>query len=144
VKPRYLLDTNILSEPLAATPNRVLLARLKRHEGELATASVVWHELVFGASRLPESRRRVTIERYLEEVIEATIPIIAYDAGAAAWHGTQRARLQGLGVETSFADGQIAAVAHMNDLVLVTRNVKDFRHFKGVPLENWFAPDEQD
>jgi tRNA(fMet)-specific endonuclease VapC len=144
VKPRYLLDTNILSEPLAATPNRVLLARLKRHEGELATASVVWHELVFGASRLPESRRRATIERYLEEVIEATIPIIAYDAGAAAWHGAQRARLQGLGVETSFADGQIAAVARVNDLVLVTRNVKDFRPFKGLPLENWFAPDEQD
>ena len=144
MKPRYLLDTNILSEPLAATPNRVLLARFKRHEGELATASVVWHELVFGASRLPESRRRVTIERYLEEVIEATIPLIAYDAGAAAWHGAERARLQALGIAPSFADGQIAAVARVNDLILVTRNVKDFRHINEVHLENWFAPNDQD
>ena len=141
MRPRYLLDTNILSDPLAAKPNRSLLRRLERHEGELATASVVWHELVFGASRLPESRRRTTIERYLKEVIEATIPIIAYDAGAAAWHGAERARLQGQGVAPSFADGQIAAVARVNDLVLVTRNVKDFRHFQGVRLENWFVAD---
>ncbi len=143
MKPRYLLDTNILSEPLALTPNRSVLARLKRHEGELATASVVWHELVFGASRLPESRRRTTIERYLNEVVEATIPIIAYDAVAAAWHGTERARLQKLGAEPSFADGQIAAVARLNDLVVVTRNMKDFRQFKGVRLENWFVTDKQ-
>jgi tRNA(fMet)-specific endonuclease VapC len=141
VKPQFLLDTNILSEPLAATPSRSLLARLKRHEGELATAAVVWHELVYGASRLPQSRRRTVIERYLNEVVEATIPIIAYDAGAAAWHGAERARLQGLGIAPSFADGQIAAVARVNGLVLVTRNVKDFQHFKGIQLENWFVPD---
>jgi len=140
VKPRYLLDTNVISEPLAAIPNRSLLARLERHEGELATASIVWHELVFGASRLPEPRRRTAIERYLREVIQASVPILAYDAGAAAWHGAERARLQGLGMAPSFADGQIAAVAHVHELVLVTRNVKDFRPFKGLRLENWFLP----
>jgi len=141
VKPQYLLDTNILSEPLSAAPNKALLARLKRHEGELAISSVVWHELVFGASRLPPSRRRTAIERYLTQVVEATIPIIAYDAGAAVWHGAERARLQGLGIAPSFADGQIAAVASVNGLILVTRNMKDFQHFKGVRLENWFVPD---
>ena len=141
MKPQYLLDTNILSEPLSAAPNKSLLARLKRHEGEFATASIVWHELVFGASRLPQSRRRTAIERYLTQVVEATIPIMAYDAAAAAWHGAERARLQGLGSAPSFADGQIAAVASVNGLVLVTRNVKDFQHFKGVRLENWFVPD---
>lgn len=141
MKPQYLLDTNILSEPLSTTPNKSLLARLKRHEGELATASVVWHELVFGASRLPQSRRRTAIERYLTQVVEATIPIMAYDAAAAAWHGAERARLQGLGSAPSFADGQIAAVAHVNGLILVTRNVKDFQHFKALRLENWFVPD---
>ena len=140
MKPRYLLDTNILSEPLAAAPNKTLLSRLKRHEGELATASVVWHELVFGASRLPPSRRRTAIERFLAEVIEATIPIIAYDAGAAAWHGVERARLQGLGSAPSFADGQIAAVARVNGLILVTRNVKDFQQFREIRIEDWFVP----
>ena len=63
MKLKYLLDTNVLSEPLAAAPNRSLLARLKRHEGELVTASVVWHELVFGASRLPQSRRPQSTHR---------------------------------------------------------------------------------
>ena len=69
------------------------------------------------------------------------MPIIAYDAGAAAWHGAERARLQGQGVAPSFADGQVAAVAFVKGLVLVTRNMKDFRLFNGVRLENWFVPD---
>ena len=141
MKPQYLLDTNILSEPLSVAPNKALLARLRSHEGELAISSVVWHELVFGANRLPQSRRRTAIERYLTQVVEATIPIFAYDAAAAAWHGAERPRLQGLGIAPSFADGQIAAVASVNGLVLVTRNVQDFQYFKGIRLENWFVPE---
>ena len=43
---KYLLDTNIVSEPLRPAPNAKVLARLKRHQDELAIASVVWHELM--------------------------------------------------------------------------------------------------
>jgi tRNA(fMet)-specific endonuclease VapC len=35
------------------------------------------------------------------------------------------------------ADGQIAAVAHVHGLVLVTANVKDFRFFQGLGVEDW-------
>jgi predicted nucleic acid-binding protein len=34
-------------------------------------------------------------------------------------------------------DGQIAAIAHVNGLVLVTTNDKDFVSFKGLAVENW-------
>jgi tRNA(fMet)-specific endonuclease VapC len=34
-------------------------------------------------------------------------------------------------------DGQIAAIAKINDLVLVTRNVEDFKLFSGLKSENW-------
>ena len=34
-------------------------------------------------------------------------------------------------------DGQIAAIARVNELVLVTVNVKDFARFKDVEVENW-------
>jgi hypothetical protein len=36
------------------------------------------------------------------------------------WHGYERARLESFGKPTPFTDGQIAAIAHANDLVLVT------------------------
>jgi len=38
-----------------------------------------------------------------------------------------------------YADGQIAAVAVVNGLTLVTANVRDFRHVEGLRVENWWA-----
>jgi tRNA(fMet)-specific endonuclease VapC len=53
-----------------------------------------------------------------------------------AWHGYERARLESFGKPTPFTDGQIAAIAHANDLVLVTLNVKNFARFKGLQVTN--------
>jgi tRNA(fMet)-specific endonuclease VapC len=36
-----------------------------------------------------------------------------------------------------FVDGQIAAIAKVNALVLVSRNVEDYRLFSGLKTENW-------
>ena len=46
VKARYLLDTNILSEPLKPQPDSSVMKQIERHHHEVATAAVVWHELV--------------------------------------------------------------------------------------------------
>ncbi len=136
--PRYLLDTNVLSEPLAVKPSATVMAAIEEHQTEVATASVVWHELLFGARRLPKSGRRALIERYLDEVVAANVAVLPYDAPAAAWHAAERVRLSAIGLTPSFADGQIAAIAAVNDLMLVTRNAADFRHFKGIRVDNWF------
>ena len=75
---KYLLDTNVVSEPLRPKPAATILRRLRRHEGETAIASIVWHELQFGCARLPKSHRRTALERYLEEVVLASFPILDY------------------------------------------------------------------
>lgn len=134
---RYLLDTNVISEPLRPRPSAALLRRIGRHERHVAIPSVVWHELRYGCERLPDSRRRREIERYLREVVEAGFPILDYDAEAAAWHARERARLDVAEDPAPFVDGQIAAVAAVNDLVLVTANRADFRRFRGLRVENW-------
>ena len=81
---KYLLDTNVISEPLRPKPARGTLRRLRRHEGEIAIPVIVWHELIFGCRRLPKSAKRDAIERYLEEVVLASLPILPYDQQAAA------------------------------------------------------------
>jgi tRNA(fMet)-specific endonuclease VapC len=134
---KYLLDTNIVSEPLRPTPAPGLLGRLRRHDGECAIPSLVWHELWFGCMRLPRSRRRRVIERYLAEVVGVSFPILDYDAPAAQWHAGERARFAGSGATPPFVDGQIAAIAMVNDLTLVTSNGADFRRFKGLRVESW-------
>jgi tRNA(fMet)-specific endonuclease VapC len=137
VNPQYLLDTNVLSEPVRPVPDGNVLERLREHSDEIATAAVVWHELQFGVRRLPESGRRRTLQRYLEKVVLASVPILPYDAEAAAWHAAQRARLIAFGKTPAFPDGMIAATAHVNRLILVTRNVTDFVGFEGLNVESW-------
>jgi tRNA(fMet)-specific endonuclease VapC len=136
---RFLLDTNVLSEPAKRDPDPGVLRQLEEHAPALATCSIVWHELLYGAARLPRSRGRTTLETYLREVVETTLPILPYDAEAAAWHGQERARLERTGRQTSFADGQIASIAAVNDLTLVTANTRDFAAFRGVRVVDWTA-----
>ncbi len=134
---RYLLDTNVLSEPIKSHPDEQTLEFLSEHDGELATCSVVWHELSFGAARLAASKKRRAIEAYLEEPVRSILPILPYDQEAATWHAHERARLTKRGRPPSATDGQIAAIASINDLIVVTADVKDFRRFKDLVVEDW-------
>ena len=126
-----------MSEPIKSRPDERVLARIEEHDGELATCAVVWHELRYGATRLPASKKRRAIETYLEEVVRTTLPILPYDEESAAWHAQQRAHLEKRGRPPSAADGQIAAIARVNELVLVTANVRDFRRFEGLTVQDW-------
>jgi tRNA(fMet)-specific endonuclease VapC len=134
---RYLLDTSIVSSPASKTPNPEIVRRLDEHGHECAIAAPVWHELTYGCRRLPRGKRRAALETYLHDVVQASFPILPYDEVAAAWHGRERARLEALGRPAPYTDGQIAAIAHANGLVLVTVNARDFTRFKGLEVENW-------
>ena len=134
---RYLLDTSIVSAPMAKTPSPQIVRRLEIHGHESAIAAPVWHELTYGCRRLPRGKRRDALESYLHDVVQDSFPILAYDEAAATWHGYERARLEALGRPAPFADGQIAAIAHANGLSLITLHVKDFARFKELDVTDW-------
>ncbi len=134
---RFLLDTDVISEPLRPVPDQAVLERLREHQAEIAIAAVVWHELWYGCYRLLESNKRTLIDAYLKNVVARAIPILSYDPRAASWHAEERARLAGIGRLPPFADGQIAATAATNGLCLVTFNRDDFAAFQGLRLEDW-------
>jgi tRNA(fMet)-specific endonuclease VapC len=140
VRLRYLLDTSIVSSPISKMPDPAILKRLDKYGPECAIAAPVWHELTYGCRRLPKGKRRTAIEAYLRDVVRRSFPNLAYDEAAATWHGEERARLEALGKPAPFVDGQIAAVAHVHGLVLVTTNEAHFTGFKGLPVENWSNP----
>jgi tRNA(fMet)-specific endonuclease VapC len=134
VTAKFLLDTNVVSEPLKPNPNAVLISHLTSHETELALPAIVWHELMFGCYLLPESKKRANINDYLTTKLWDILP---YDATAAVWHAAERARLTNLGKTPPFNDGQIAAIAATAGLTLVTFNVRDFNSFKGLRIVDW-------
>ena len=134
---RFLLDTSIVSAPMAREPSAAITRRLARHAAECAIAAPVWHELVYGCRRLPRGRRRAALEAYLEQVVGPAFPILPYDEAAAAWHGAERARLERLGTPAPHVDGQIAGIARSAGLVLVTTNTRHFSRFSGLQLADW-------
>lgn len=137
VTARYLLDTNVLSEPTRPDPSPRVLDRLREHSSRLATSSVVWHELWLGVQRLPRSKRRSALERYLAGLRDSELDILDYGEQAALWHARVRAELAAVGRQPPFVVGQIAATAVSHGLVLVTRNVADFAGFPDLEVEDW-------
>src|SRR5438067_6873579 len=119
----------VVSSPISKNPNSKIVARLDRHGDECAIAAPVWHELTYGCQKLPRGKRRTALETYLRDVLLSTFPILPYDEVAAAWHARERARLEKLGRPAPYTDAQIAAVAHVHGLVLVTVNTRDFARY---------------
>ena len=136
---RYLLDTNVLSEAVKTNPDKSVMKKLETNQGEMVTGAPVWHELQFGCQRLPRSRKKEVIATFLNDVVRRTMLILPYDDRAAEWHAIERAELSSKGITPSFVDGQIAAIAKVNGLILVTRNIADFKSFSGFKLENWHS-----
>jgi tRNA(fMet)-specific endonuclease VapC len=134
---KYLLDTNIISEPIKPNPNSKVIDNLKKYSKEIALPVFVIYELFKGAYQLPESKKRNHILYYAERTI-IELPVLLYTEKAARWHGQESARLQSIGKLPAFIDAQIAAIAKTHDLILVTRNIDDFKYFDGLELENWF------
>jgi tRNA(fMet)-specific endonuclease VapC len=137
---RFLLDTSTVSAAMWRVPSPGVLAKLRDHGAECAIGAPVWHELRFGANRLPRGRHRSALETYLDDVVRATLPILPYDERCAEWHAHERARLQRLGKTAPLVDGQIAAIAAVSGLALVTSNTADFKIFKGLTILDWTRP----
>jgi tRNA(fMet)-specific endonuclease VapC len=134
----YLLDTNVLSEPAKLQANPSVLTKFQQQNGLYCTSATVWQELRFGCERLPVSKLRQRLESYLAMLLANSLTILPFDTQSAEWLAVERARLMKIGLTPAYADAEIAAVAAVNNLILVTRNTEDFRHFTSLTIENWF------
>jgi len=135
---KYLLDTNILSEPVRQQPNDKVMQRFLEYDGQYVTAAIVWHELQYGCALLPDSKRKSQLQTYLLTLQNSGLIILPYDQVAAEWFATHRALLKKQGKMAAYADGEIAAIAAVNNLTLVTRNTDDFQGYNNLMLDNWF------
>lgn len=136
---KYLLDTNVISESVKSVPDKNVMIMLEKHQYEIITAAPVWHELQFGCERLPKSHKKDIIASFLFNIVKRSMLILPYDKRAAEWHAKERARLSAKGITVSFVDAQIASISSVNDLILVTRNIVDFKLFSKLKLENWHS-----
>ncbi len=125
----YLLDTDVLSNPLRQAPSPTLIAKLASVPPERQfTSSITLGELIFSAHRL--QGRTVALLHHLDESLLPNLPILPSDAPAAWRCGQVRADLERRGTPIGDADLRIASIALARGLTVVTVNV---RHFQLAP-----------
>ncbi|UWU85889.1 type II toxin-antitoxin system VapC family toxin [Bradyrhizobium yuanmingense] len=133
-----LLDTNVLSEVQRPAPSPKVVGWLDRIDEDRAFISVASiAELRRGIALLEDGRRRTALAVWLAHDLPARFAerVLPIDQTVAERWGDLMAQSRKSGVALSVMDGFFAATALVNDLTLVTRNVKDFAAF-GVPLLN--------
>lgn len=138
MRPIYLLDTNIISEIYKKNPDPKVYEAVKEHISLSAISTVSWHEMLYGMKRKPEGKSKDLLSDFLMNFVSNNFEKIPYDEYAASIHSELRASLEQRGVLIPYADFQIACIARANNMILITRNVKDFEQIPGLMMENWF------
>jgi tRNA(fMet)-specific endonuclease VapC len=132
---RFLLDTNAVIALVKREPRFMKRVR-ERSPSEFGIPSIAAHELYFGAyksSRVEENLARL---EYLR------IPVVEFDREDAQEAGQLRALLAAAGTPIGPYDVLIAGQAKARNLILVTRNVREFARVAELRIEDWEA-DEQ-
>ena len=125
----FLLDTNVLSEPMKERPNSGVLEWLSQAtEDEVFVSVVTITELSYGVERLATGKRRERLDSWLRKDLISRFGgrILPVDLRIADECGRLMARSESRGRPIEARDAFIAATAHVHGLTLVTRNTSDF------------------
>lgn len=128
----YLADTNVVSEFVKKVPDQRVMQWLQT-VSLLAISAVTIEEANFGLAWQPNTRKLMLFNALVQK-LHAVYPITGSIAQRA---GILRGQFQAQGIARSTPDMLIAATAQEHQLVIATRNVRDFLGC-GVQLVNPF------
>lgn len=127
----YLLDTNICIYYFKGQ------FRLKEKIEEIgfqnvAISEITLAELIYGAEKSQRKEQNLkVVEDFADKI--TIIPILT----SIRIYGKEKARLKTKGTAISDLDLFIGATSIVNEMILVTRNTREFERLKDIKLENW-------
>jgi len=127
----YLLDTNIC---IYYFKGQFELKEKIEKIGfqRFAISEITLAELIFGAEKSQKKEQNIkVVEDFADRI--SIIPIF----DSIRIYGREKARLKQKGTVISDLDLFIGSTAIANDMILVTRNVKEFERMENIRIENW-------
>ena len=135
---KYLLDTVAISEAVKSSKNSCYMDWLTNTDNDsLYVSCLTLGEIQKGISLANDPRLHQKLEDYLTGLYEAfegrILDLTVYDTDL--W-GKLTAKAQKYGKTSPIIDSLLASQSIRNHMVLVTRNVKDFKQFTELSILN--------
>jgi predicted nucleic acid-binding protein len=123
----WLVDTDVLCQPVKTRGNRVVIEWLEREQDNCYTSSVVIARIAYWV-RTKEGTSRTRLQEWLRRSIEGLEGrILSFNVATAHVWADQKRLFAQAGHLMPVEDSYIAATARRHDLTIVTGNDKDFR-----------------
>lgn len=130
---KYLLDTNTCIRYINGRAPAIRDRMLVTPDDDIAISAVTKGEMYAGSGRSQTPER----SRARQDAFFARFASLPFDDAAAHQFGRIRAALETAGTPVGPYDMQIAAIALVHDLVVVTHNVREFERVPGLLIEDW-------
>ncbi len=127
----YLLDTNICIHYFKGQfgiKERIEKIGFKN----FAISEITLAELIYGAEKSQQKEKNMKVVENFAEKIE-----ILSILSSLKIYGKEKARLRSIGKIIGDLDLFIGSTAIVNDMIMVTRNTREFERLDGIRIENW-------
>jgi len=133
----YLLDTCVISEIVKPSPNTNVVDWLSHTPSESLYLSVITiGEVRKGLTKLPDSKRKELLANWLDSLLrDYHNRIYPISLTVSENWGMIQGIAEKKGTPLASIDSLIAATAYTYNLVLITRNVRDFEA-TNLPIRN--------
>jgi predicted nucleic acid-binding protein len=138
----YVLDTNVLSEVMRATPDPTVAAWLRTCPADAMFTTVIsLGEILYGIRRLTQGARRYRLERAAQAMFsnEFNDRVLPFDDIAADIYADLRIDRARSGRPLAAEDGMIAAIAKARGAAVVTRDLGGFDGCGVTLIDPWEA-----
>ena len=128
---QYILDTNIISEFISRTPNqKVIDYILTLNENDIYLSVITIGEIKAGVEKLADGQKKDKLLYWLEHdlLVRFENRIIDIDTEIMLQWAIVNTKLKQLGKPLPIMDSLIGATSQVKDMVLLTRNEKDFKN----------------
>lgn len=135
MKPTYLLDSDVFSLMVKGKDASISRRMQSLSRGEAALSVITVGEFSYGIEHAPVSElTRTRAQRLIE-----FFGVLPLEVAVAAAYGRIRADLRARGLPIGPNDLWLAAHASAANLVLVSRNTREFSRVTGLTIEDWLT-----